>query len=163
MSLTQNKYNVFGVHELDDLFTGLKQSTQKSIMMAAFRKASKPLVVASKSNLLARTNAKASGSLYRSIGVKPHRRLPILKIGARASGNWTGYHGHLVDSGTRMRGYVNEKTGSSHATGAMPATNFFKDAVTQSQGQVVDSVGDELFREWTMRTVKAQMKGKTRW
>jgi len=155
-------YNLFGVKELDDLFSDLNTTTQKSIMIAAFRKAAKPLVADSKSNLLARTNAKASGSLYRSIGVKPHRRLPILKIGARTSSNWAGYHGHLIDDGTVMRSYIT-KSGVEHKTGAVSPTNFFNDALQQNQSKIIGAVRDELFREWTMRQVKAQIKGKTKW
>lgn len=156
------QYNILGIRELDDLFSSLKTSQQKAQLIAAFRKASKPLVSKSKSNLLARSRARASGNLYRSIGVIPHRRLPILKIGARASGRWAGYHGHLIDAGTTEREYTS-KSGKTHSTGAVRPTNFFKDSVQQEQSRVVDAVRDELIREMVMRIVKAQSKGKSLW
>ena len=156
-------YNIFGIRELDELFSKLKQSQQKSFMIAAFRKAAAPIVAEAKSNLLERSKAKASGNLYRSIGTKPHRRLPILKIGARTSGNWAGYHGHLIDDGTVERMYIHKKSGKEHKTGAVAANNFWNDAIRGNEQKVIDSVREQMVREFVMRTVKAQAKSKTAW
>ena len=100
------KAEIFGDKQLDKLFTQLKDSQKRSVIISAFRKSSKPMLQKIKANLIARTKAKTSGNLAKSLGYKPVNRMPILHLGARRYGNFKGYHSHLLEAGTKERFYT---------------------------------------------------------
>lgn len=152
--------NVLGDMELTQLFQQLKMSQQKSIQISAFRAATKPLLQDAKSNLLARTKGKAGGSLHKSLGAKPHRSLPILKIGARRGGNFAGYHGHLIDEGTKLRQYTTKK-GVVRKTGSVSATNFWIDAVDKNERAALESVGDQIIKAFHRYIKRYNKRQKT--
>jgi hypothetical protein len=155
------QFQVFGVPELDELFNDLRNSQKKSVLISAFRKASKPLVVTTKNNLRARTKTKATSPLSKSIGVKAHRSLPILQIGARKGGRFGGFHAHLLESGTNERFYAHKGTGNVHKTGRIRATNFFADAVAKEEKGVIDSVQDQIIESFKKFIRRANAKRKT--
>jgi len=154
---------LFGIKELDELFEKLKTSQQRSVLISAFRKATRPLVVDIKNNLKSRTKTKASSSLYKSIGVKPDRYLPILKIGARRGRGYGGYHAHLLESGTVVRSYTHKKSGKVHETGKVTGTNFFSDAVKSDEREVIDSIQKDLILSMSKFIIKANHKAKSQY
>jgi hypothetical protein len=133
---------LFNLKELDAVFSGLKHSTQKSIVVSAFRKSSAPILDSAKSNILSRVKRR-TGNLIKSLGVKPFRKDIGIQVGARQSKGFKGYHGHLIDAGTVDR-YRTTKNGVKAFTGRIKAYRFWEDAINSNKDKVEQSVGDEL-------------------
>lgn len=58
-----------------------------------------------------------------------------------------GSHGHLLEEGTKMRGYITKKNKVFHSTGAGPATHFFENAYNATEEQIFSTVTEEWHRE----------------
>jgi len=123
---------------LEDFFNDLSNADQRKIFMAAYRKAAKPLVMAAKSTVPYRTR-----TLLRSIGtVEVPQEIAIL-VGAKKSGQYKGWHGHLVESGTVER--FRKKSGG--ATGKMPVSHFFENAYNATEDQVFGTIEKSWYDE----------------
>ena len=149
--------DVFGIKELNELFDGLKKGAKKSIMISAFRKASKPIIQTAKSNL---TNNK-SGNLKKSLGTKSHSYLPILKLGARIYGNYKGYVGHLINDGTDERQYKTKK-GKIHRTGKLKGNHFWDRALASTGKAVEKSIQKEVFNSFEKYIIRYNRRAKTK-
>lgn len=132
----------------------LSPRQQNSTIMKAYRKSAKPLVQATKRNLKLRRKTKNTGSaLFKAIGTKPVTKKTILLVGSRIYKGFTGYHGHLVNYGTKQR-YRKTKKGRRVSTGRMPAMNFWSDALKSEGSRVGNSMTSNLEKsliEWTKR------------
>ncbi|MBA7543627.1 hypothetical protein ES705_35962 [subsurface metagenome] len=128
---------ILGAKQLSDLFDDLKKSQKRSVVISAWRKSSKPMLRTIKSNLIARTRAKRSGNLFKSLGVKDVRGQSILHLGARTFGIYKGYHSHLIESGTKER-YYTTKTGVKKSTGKIKGRYWFRSGVESTTKETVD-------------------------
>lgn len=157
------KINVLGDQQLTELWDQLKHSQQKSILISSFRQAARPLLQDAKNNLSARTKASSSGKLFKSLGTAPLRRLPVLKIGARTSGRFAGFAGHLLDDGTEKRSYWRKGKGVSveHNTGRVRATHFWSDAVKSNEKGMVSGIQSRIIKSFDKLIVKYNNKAKT--
>lgn len=86
-------------------FQEMAEKDKRSILISAFRKATKPALNAVRSGIHSRTR-----NLYKSIGLLTMRDETGVILAARTRGGFKGYHGHLVESGTNSRHYVAKKT-----------------------------------------------------
>ena len=151
---------IFGDKQLSDLFDKLRDSQKRSIVISAFRKASKPMLTRIKANLIARTKAKSSGNLAKSLGYRPVSRLPILHLGARRYGNFKGFHSHLLESGTGQR-YYTTQSGAVHATGKVYGRHWFRPGVESTQQQTMDAFMDAAIDSFVKLIQRANAKRKT--
>jgi hypothetical protein len=113
---------------------------QTNIWMSAYRKAAKPLIATTQSNI----DNKSYG-LYRSIGAIPYRKSLGIWIGSRVStqtvrqGKLTKvWYGRLVEFGHKKRG-----KGRNQGVGMVAGTHFFENAWNATYRQVYDSIGNE--------------------
>ncbi len=113
-----------------------------------------------KANLIARTKAKLSGDLAKSIGYRPVSRLPILHLGARKFGNFKGYHSHLIEAGTGER-YYTTQSGAIHVTGRVKGRHFFKDAVRSKTKETVEGFTNAAIDSFAKLIKRANAKRKT--
>lgn len=143
---------------LEDFFQQLSTADQAKIFKAGFRKAAEPLVKTAQANVKVFT-----GNLRRSIGTKTNIPGDIgVLIGARTYGQYKGYHGHLIESGTELR--YRKKRGSAvrefaakvfggsyrrgtGATGAIAPRRFFEKAWNATQEQVYGEIENEWYNQ----------------
>ncbi len=151
---------IFGDKQLSDLFDKLRDSQKRSIVISAFRKASKPMLTRIKANLIARTKAKSSGNLAKSLGYRPVRGQSILHLGARRYGNFKGFHSHIIESGTGQRYYTTQR-GAIHATGKVHGRYWFRTGVESTQKQVMERFMDAAVDSFAKLIQRANAKRKT--
>lgn len=151
---------VLGDKQLDRLFDQLRDSQKRSIVISAFRKASKPMLMAIKANLISRTKAKSSGNLAKSLGYRPVSRMSILHLGARTFGNFKGYHSHLIERGTGER-YYTTQSGAVHVTGRVRGRFWFKSGVESKSKQTAEGFIDAAVDSFAKLIQRANAKRKT--
>ena len=137
------KISIFGIDELDKFFEAMKRTDQRRLILNAFRIGSKPLIEASKMLLKQRIKTRSTRTLEKSMGFVEGRSRGksvhvSAKVGARRFGSHKGYHGHLFDAGTA------DRTSSKGERGRMPASNFFTDALSQTEEQIIASSQDDM-------------------
>ena len=96
--------DINGVDELEAMLKELgSPKLEKKVITKALRSGAKIVLKEAKSNVPVK-----SGVLKKSIGIVAQRsRQPgvkVIKVGARATPRWRGYHGHLVELGVPSRG-----------------------------------------------------------
>lgn len=132
----------------------LNPRQQKSMIMSAYRKSAKPLVTAAKGNLRSRRSTKNTGSsLYKALGVKPNSRKVIMLVGSRTYKSFTGFHGHLVEYGTKQR-FRKTKTGKRVPTGRVKPMRFWTDALRSTADTVGNSITKNIeitLLDWTKK------------
>jgi hypothetical protein len=146
---------------LQDFFNDLSKMNQQKIFMASYRRASKPLLDAMRSNL---SQTFKTGDLYRSLkAVNMPENVSVI-VGSDTSTP------HLIRSGKKTKmskvwyGWLIEKgsykTGERHwrratkgkskgtrSTGRLSASNFVKDAWDSTADEVLGSIQDAWFTE----------------
>lgn len=130
---------------------------KKEIMISAFRKATKPTLDMAKMNApLGKT-----GNLKKSIGLLVARNEVAVILGARKTKGYKGWHGRLVEDGTKDRYYIT-KSGKRHFTGRMNPmgsyAKYFERAVKSTEKDVLDTVGDEWYKAIEMYHRKNGLK-----
>ncbi len=120
---------------LEDFFHDLAYSDQRKIFTAGFKKAAKPLIAMAKMKVPEKT-----GNLRKSIGSVMVQGDIAIIVGARTTGSNKGFHGHLVEFGTRQRTH---KSGKS--VGRMPGAYFFKESMDRTEGKVFDTIAEEFY------------------
>lgn len=123
---------------LEAFFYDLSAIDQRRIFMSGYKKAAKPLINAAKT-LVPKGRTK---NLYNSIGFKTLPYDIAVIVGTRQSGGFKGWHGHLVERGTKQRQYLTS-TGKVHKTGAARGTRFFQIAYQQTYEQINDAIAAE--------------------
>jgi len=135
---------------LEGFFNDLSTFNQRKIFFESFRKASVPLVAAAKAG----APMGKTGNLRRSIGTmqEPTRRIAILVGALRQRKGW---HGHLIESGTKER--VRRSGGS---TGSVRGTQFFERAFNQTERQVNDALENEWYQAIDRTIIRTNKKLK---
>jgi len=123
---------------LEGFFYDLSTINQRAVLIKAYRRASKPLVRKAKDY----APRGRTGNLVHSIGVMAVPRDIAVLVGARKGGGSKGWHGHLVESGTKERF---RKDGSS--TGRVIGQKFFERAYEQTIEEVYDTIEGEWYEE----------------
>ena len=142
------KLEAQGIKELDQLFTTLRSSQQRAVMLSNFRKAAKPLIKQTRSNYKSKHSATSKSGTYKSIGSSARRQNINLRVGARVAGRFKGYHAHILDQGTKER-FRTTKSGKRVSTGRIVGSKFFTNAVNTSQPQIERSIKDEFYNTLT--------------
>lgn len=172
--------DLYGDEELDRFFhEALTFDQQKRVFLDAYRKASKPLINDAKNKLRSRRKSPGSNSnLSKSLGTRAMKsKAPALIIGARKWGGFKGHHGHLVDSGTKMRqrgkmgGNLKNKNNFAvkslrirkrgGSTGQMRGNQFWADALISSEHIMRETIKTELYGaldRLVQRNLKKQAK-----
>jgi len=153
---TLMKLESFGIPELDDLWKKLTQDQQRNIEVAAWRKASKPMLAAIKGNATSMVG-RVTGNLYKSIGSSPVRGRAILELGIRRFHPWTGYHGHLINDGTMER-----MTDAGERRGAVEGTKFFDLAYQATKDQIIDDYREGRIEAFHKMVQRANAKAKSK-
>lgn len=146
---------VTGINEIDAVLKGLPDQVNNKVMQAANVYAAKPLI--EKAKLLAPEGP--TGSLVDSIGAikspsaSSTQGVGQIQVGPRRRGGYKGFHGHLVEYGTKTR-----STRTSNANrGRMTANPFMEKAFDQTKDEVLkrinDGVGKALY-SFMKRTIK---------
>jgi len=129
---------------LEKMFQKLEYNDQRSVLISAFRKATRPTVDAVRSNAPRKT-----GNLKRSIGILTARNEIAVILAARRNSGFKGWHGHLVEFGTRERSYTTKK-GNVHRTGRMDYAKsyggFFTRGVDSTSSEVQNILADEWYK-----------------
>jgi len=148
---------IFGIKELDELFNELQRSSKRSIFISAFRKAAKPIIQSAKSNL--------SGSQFKkirkSLGVKPERYKPILKMGARRWGNFKGNLAHIFNDSTKERRYISVRK-FVHKTGRIKGNSFWDRSIDSNKDKVENTIEHQVFESFERYIVRANQRRKTK-
>lgn len=128
--------SVSGIKELDAMMRGLPSQVQHNILLSIHKEAAKPLVEAAQSlapvkkGLLKKSIGTASGGSIKRTG-----EIGLVTVGPRRKGGYQGFHGHLVERGTKER-----RTKSGESRGVMPATPFMEPAFNATQVLVVSRI-----------------------
>ncbi len=147
------KLSVTGVREIDAVLRGLPLQLTHQVLGTAHAAAAKPLV--EKEKLLAPEGP--NGFLVDSIGVvktpiKKANTIGEVTVGPRRSRPYKGYHGHLVEFGTRPR-----RTKRQLYRGVMRAKPFARPAFQMTSSMVTNSittqVGQKLY-SFMKRTIR---------
>ncbi len=144
---------------LEELFHDFEVIDQRKIWMSAFRRSAQPLVDAAKANApIGKTRKRkgtviTGGNLRRSIGVVAMRDEIAVLVGARRGGGYKGWHGHLVESGTRER-----FTKEGYKRGSVDGKRFFEPAFESTQEQMYDGVAAHWYEEIDKHIIKIQRK-----
>jgi len=133
------EFDSYQIQVLEEFFNNLSTTNQRKIFLAGFRRASKPLVRAAKANSPYRR-----GTLRKSIGTIAVTNEIAILVGAKKSGGYKGWHGHLVESGTTER-FRKSKGGAP--TGTVNATHFFEKAYDQTSPEVFKTIEQEWYNE----------------
>ena len=133
---------LFNIKELDRVFDGLKDGSQRSVIISALRRASKPILADAKSNLRSDTKI-GSGNLINCIGVITMRKVAGIQVGVRKTAPWKAWYGRLINSGTKER-FRKTKSGVRVSTGKLDATNFFTDAYNKNTNIVADDFSNQM-------------------
>lgn len=115
-----------------------KDFMKDEVMMAVFRKASKPLLSAGENLANARIPNVAKGTANTEGFVWSARKDKsgeIMRVGVVNKRGTTGSLGHIFNDGTK-----NRVTASGHKTGRIDPTKFWDDAVKSSERDVHDAV-----------------------
>lgn len=139
-----------GVKEIDRTFRNLPKELSHQIMGAAHLAASKPLV--EKEKLLAPEGP--DGYLVDSIGAmktsfKKADAVGEVIVGPRRKSPYKGFHGHLVEFGTRQR---RNKKGANR--GVMPAHPFAEPAFNQTKQVVEENIRVQVGKKLVLRMKK---------
>lgn len=141
---------------LDDFFKDLSVMDQKKIFISAYRKAAKPLVQASKTNVPKRT-----GKLFRSIGTVENPNEISILVGAKLAGlsKNKGWHGHFTENGTAIR--IRKKGNyAGKSTGRVDGVHWFERAFEATSEKMYDTIASEWYNEIdrviqkTVKTIK---------
>jgi HK97 gp10 family phage protein len=147
----------YGFEALEKTFDNFAHKDKRNIFMAAYRKATKPMVDKSRANApMGRT-----GNLKRSMGMVPMRDQIGVWVGARVTGGSKGFHAHLAENGTVERFYTTKK-GVRHETGKMNPNagyaRFFQRAFDETEKQAVDTVTEEWHKAIERFIVRSKKK-----
>ncbi|PXY01400.1 hypothetical protein DF185_07910 [Marinifilum breve] len=127
-----------GVKIFDEIYEELTIAQQKGIDIKVFKKVAKPLIKQIRKNL--RPN-KRTGNLSKSIGVKNLKKKEGIRIGARVFGRWKGYHGHLLENGSKKRGKYGNMNGTSFFSKAIDTTATESEKImTQEYANVITDI-----------------------
>ena len=141
-----------GLEKLRRVFDSMDIKQQKSVLNKAYRKAVKPIIDIAIATApvgrgkTVRGGGMIGGNLKASIGSYISSSEIGIHIGARKTGQHKGWHGHLVEDGTKPRSYIT-KTGKTKNVGVMPASGFFKASVEKHEDSAVEVVGEEWYKE----------------
>lgn len=132
-----------GHQQIDQVFRGLPNVLQDKVMQDAHAKAVKLTV--DRAKLIAPEGP--TGNLVDSIGVvrargKGRTEMGLVYAGPRRRGKSRGYHGHLVEYGTKPR---QNKRGANR--GVMPAKPFMAPAWEMTKQAVLRAIPPELGRK----------------
>lgn len=147
------KVSITGAKEIDSLLRALPKEMTHQVLGAAHFAAAKPLVEREK--LLAPEGP--TGNLVDSIGaVKiPLKRANVVGevvVGPRRRRPYRGFHGHMVEFGTRQR---RNKRGANR--GRMPSHPFARPAFRQESGNVEKLIGVSIGKVM-LRTMRRYIK-----
>lgn len=146
------KISVTGVKEIDQVLRGLPKQLNHRVLGQAHAAAAKPLI--DKAKVM---TPKRTGGLQKSIGaVKLSQRKATIvgevHAGPRRGKSQKGYHGHLVEYGTKKR---TNKRGANR--GVMPSKPFMEPAFQATKGQIEGLIGQEIGKKlvaFMTRTLK---------
>jgi hypothetical protein len=129
--------------KLQRTFEALEYKDQRNIIVSAFRKATKPTIAEAKGHI-----HNVTRNLFKSVGLLVVKNEVAVIVAARKKNGFKGWHGHLVEEGTRSRHYYTKK-GKEHKTGRMDSSKSYsfwlKRAVDSTSEKVRDTVGDEWY------------------
>jgi HK97 gp10 family phage protein len=142
-----------GAKEIDALLKALPRELTHQVLSSAHLAAAKPLV--DREKLLAPEGP--TGNLVDSIGaVKiPFKRAEVVGeviVGPRRRSPYRGFHGHMVEFGTRQR---TNKSGANR--GRMTARPFARPAFRQEQANVQKLIGVSVGKSM-LRTMRRYIK-----
>jgi len=137
------RISVTGDKELDSKLKAMSAKMSHSVLGAAHYAAAKPLI--EKARLLAPEGP--NGYLVDSIGAiktpsKKANEVGEVKAGPRRRAPYKGFHGHLVERGTKER-----ETKSGANRGVMPEHPFMEPAFNQTKGTIESRIRTELKKQ----------------
>jgi HK97 gp10 family phage protein len=133
-----------GFENVAEVFRRMDQADKKKILISAYKRAVQPTYRMMK----VLTPKGKTHNLWNSIGISSFKRQNKVgvSIGARASGQYKGYHGYIVEFGTVDRWaktYKGKPLKTPRFTGKMPYKGFVRKSVKATENQVVNSVAQE--------------------
>lgn len=167
--MSEFDFEVYGAKQHQQLFDEFRDDIKRKIILDGFKKAGKIIVDTAKGYLASRKKQGTSNT-EKSIGVKDNKTSADVEllVGARRYGSYKGYLAHLIDKGSADRQYVIKSKKhlfkpkkSTHYTGRMKATNFWTDAINDSQQQAQDAIGGYVIESFNRYVVNAEKKNKT--
>lgn len=146
--------SVTGVAEIDRVLKELPKQMTHTILGAAHTAAAKPLIERAK--LLAPEGP--TGNLVDSIGaskvnIKTAKKVGEVRVGPRRKGGFKGFHGHMVEFGTKQR-----RTRKKNANrGIMPKKPFMRPAFALTKVAVEAAIAVNIGKVM-VRTMRRYLK-----
>ena len=145
--------SVTGLREIDKVLEELPKQMTHAILGAAHVAAAKPLV--EKAKLTAPEGP--TGNLVDSIGavktsIKRADAIGQVFVGPRRKGRYKGYHGHMVEFGTKRR-----RTKKGANRGVMPAKPFMAPSFNQTKSEVERQIALQIGKV-VVRTMRRHLK-----
>ena len=145
--------SVTGLREIDKVLEELPKQMTHAILGAAHVAAAKPLV--EKAKLTAPEGP--TGNLVDSIGavktsIKRADAIGQVFVGPRRKGRYKGYHGHMVEFGTKRR-----RTKKGANRGVMPAKPFMAPSFNQTKSEVERQIAQQIGKVM-VRTMRRHLK-----
>jgi hypothetical protein len=138
---------------LEDFFQDLSTVDQRRIFIAAYRKASKPIIAAAVA-----LAPEKSGRLKKSFGTIEIPKDIAILVGAKKGGKYKGWHGRLVENGTTVR---YRRTKKNAPTGRVIGLHYFEQAFNQTEGQAYDAIEQEWHQAIDNFIVRTNKKAKS--
>ncbi len=134
----ETKVDIDQIRILEGFFKSLEATDQRKIFLTGFRRGARPMVKAAKAG----APKGKTGNLEHSIGTMGVPREVAIMVGARkGGGRYKGWHGHLLEHGTRKRF---RKSGG--ATGRVIGKKFFERAWDQTQEKMYSETDLQWYR-----------------
>jgi hypothetical protein len=122
---------------LEAFYNDLSDVDKRKVFIASFRKAGKILLDKVKPQLPRRT-----GNLQNSLGIRPVGNDISVDVGAFRGGGKKGWHGHLIENGTKER-YRRTRSGAS--TGRISPDPIWEQTYGQTEEQMLQAISDEWY------------------
>jgi len=113
------------------------------MVMKSFRKASKIMLAAGKTNLSSRASGLYMAGAGESMKARQDKTGTILRVGMINNPRTKGTLGHLFDAGSGDRTVLS----TGQKVGKHPKTNWWRDAVSSTEKQVEDKAAKEIINE----------------
>lgn len=149
MAEAEVQFNTDEIKQLEAFYYDLSDIDKRKVFLASFRRAGKTLVDVVKPQVPRRT-----GNLVNSIGIKAVGRESSVDIGAFRGGGKKGWHGHIIENGTKERF---RKTQKNASTGRVLPNPIWERSYNDNEQKMLEQIRDEWFQvvyEFGMRRFK---------
>ncbi|MCE7996427.1 MAG: hypothetical protein HEP71_30900 [Roseivirga sp.] len=150
------QFSIEGWDKFTEAMKRIPQEHKRVVLLRVLRRSTKHAIRSIRAELRQHDD---DGDLWDSVGniTGKSKTFPNVLVGYRVRGRYKGYHGHLIEHGTKQRFRRRKNTKASQvfgrrgrkaiSTGRMPAFNIIKKAAAASQAQSIQLLEEEVARQ----------------